>query len=78
MRTLESRIPAMTEELIILASGLSMYERYSCEYVENLNDVNYSVLMRAWRKADVKSDLTLSRFVNKLLKGKLNKSKAIV
>jgi len=78
MRTLESRIPAMITELVSLANTLTTYERYSCEYVENLSDVNYSVLKRAWRKADTKGDLSLSRFVNSLLKGKLNKTKAIV
>ena len=78
MRTLESRILGMTEELITLASGLTMYERYSCEFIENLSDVNYAVLKKAWRKADSNGDLSLSRFVNKLLKGKLNKAKSIV
>lgn len=78
MRTLESRIPAMITELVSLANTLTMYERYSCEYIENLSDVSYSVLKRAWKKADVNGGLSLSRFVNSLLKGKLNKTKAIV
>ena len=68
MTNLENRMPAMIKELKSLASGLSIYDRYSCEYIENLSDVNYSVLKRAWRKSDVNGDLTLSRFVNKLLK----------
>lgn len=68
MRNLETRMPAMINELKALTSGLSMYDRYSCEYIEDLSDVNYSVLKRAWRKSDVNGDLSLSSFVNKLLK----------
>ena len=68
MTNLKNRMPAMIKELKSLATGLSIYDRYSCEYVEELSDVNYSVLKRAWRKSDVNGDLTLSRFVNKLLK----------
>ena len=78
MRTLESRIPAMITELVTLANGVSMYERYSCEYIENLSDVNYTVLKKAFRKADLNGDLSLSRFVNNLLRGELKKSKSIV
>ena len=69
MTTLENRMPAMIEELVSLSNKLTSYERYSCEYIENLTDVNYSVLKRAWRKADTNGDLSLSRFVNSLLKG---------
>jgi hypothetical protein len=78
MRNLESRIPGLIEELKLLANGLTMYDLYSCEYIDRLSDVNYSVLKRAWRKADNRGDLSLSRFVNKLLKGKVIKSKVIV
>ena len=78
MKTLESRIPAMITELVNLANGLSMYQRYSCEYIEELSDVNYTVLKKAFKKANAKGNLTLSGFVNKLLKGKLDKSGGIV
>ena len=78
MRTLESKIPAMKNELINLANSVSMYERYSCNYIEQLSDVNYSVLKRAYKKADTKGDLTLSKYVNTLLKGCLNKTTKLV
>jgi hypothetical protein len=74
MRTLESKIPAMITELVTLANSVSMYDRYSCEYIENLSDVNYTVLKKAFRRADTNGDLSLSSFTNSLLRGKLLKT----
>lgn len=68
MKTLENRMPELINELRTLSEGLSAYEQYTCDYVDNLSDVNYSVLKRAWRRADKKGDLPLARFVIKLLK----------
>ena len=78
MRTLESRMPELKKELINLANDLSAYERYSCDYIDNLSDLNYSVLKRAWRKADKKGNLSLANFVNSILKGSLKKANEIV
>lgn len=78
MRTLESRMPAMITELVTLANSVSMYERYSCEYIEELSDVNYTILKKAFRRANVNGDFSLSRFTNSLLRGKLNKAKSII
>ena len=63
----------MITELVTLANSVSMYDRYSCEYIENLSDVNYTVLKKAFRRADTNGDLSLSSFTNSLLRGKLLK-----
>ena len=64
----------MITELVTLANSVSMYDRYSCEYIENLSDVNYTVLKKAFRRADTNGDLSLSSFTNSLLRGKLLKT----
>ena len=69
-----TRTAAMIEELNTLANSVTMYQRFACDFIENLSDVNYSVLKRAWRKADIKGNLSLAKFTRSLLNSKLNKT----
>jgi len=78
MRTLQNRMPEMIKELVELANSSSMYERYACNYIENLTDVNYSVFKRSFKKANKNGELTQSKYCNTLVKGKLNKSLSIM
>ena len=66
-----ARMQSMINELVMLANKASLYSRRSCDYIEQLSDVNYAVLKKSWRKADKNVYPSFSAYINKLIKGKL-------